>query len=248
MSYSPFAAHSLVSVTEAFIGKDSIIRTGMPSNVNAGTHERMVDFYLLAKNIVVGEGFGEEIQWQDRLQFSDLNESVFLREAAWVVLSSGMREAVVRNKFQSFSFAFYDWLSAKQISANAQRCKRTASRIFAHSGKIDSIIEICGLINTNGFDAFKAKIASGGVVFLRSLPFIGPATSYHLAKNIGFDVVKPDRHLLRISELAGYSNPAEMCHKISSVVGDRLSVVDLVVWRYATLNPGYRDFLIRYLH
>ena len=209
--------------------------------------ERVVGFYLLAKSVVVGEGFGEEIEWQDRVQFSEVSESQFLREAAWVVLSSGMREAVVRTKFPAFSLAFHNWLSARQISTNARQCRKSASLIFAHLRKINAIIEIARSIDRDGFDVFKHKIDSEGVIFLQSLPFIGPATSYHLGKNIGLDVVKPDRHLVRICALAGYASPIELCQKIASAVGDRVSVVDLVVWRYATLNPGYRDFLVRYL-
>lgn len=210
--------------------------------------QRIVDFYLLAKRVVLSEGFAEELEWQDRLQFSEVGESLFLREAAWVVLSSGMREAVVRGKFAAFSCAFYNWLSARKISNNAQQCRNNASRVFAHMGKIDSIIAIAESIDRNGFEVIKDRVGAEGVVFLQSLPFIGPTTSFHLAKNIGLDVVKPDRHLLRISALAGCASPVEFCRMISNAVGDRLSVVDLVVWRYATLNPGYKDFLCRYLH
>lgn len=210
--------------------------------------QKVLDFYSLAKAVVLGEGFGTEIEWQEHVQLSDVGESTFLREAAWVVLSSGMREAVIRNKFASFSGAFYHWQSARQITENARECRKNASAIFAHFGKINSIIQIATLIHEKGFEAFKCNVRSGGVSFLQSLPFVGPATSFHLAKNIGLDVVKPDRHLLRISALAGYSSPSEMCQVISRAIGDRLSVVDLVVWRYATLNPGYKDFLTVYLH
>jgi hypothetical protein len=217
-------------------------------DISTAKCQRVVNFYLLAKAIVIDEGFGEEIEWQNGVRFSEVDERIFLREVAWVILSSGMREAVVRDKFPAFSLAFHDWAGASQIIMNARCCRKSAYRVFAHRGKIDSIIEIARLINDNGFCDFKDKIASQGVAFLQSLPFLGPATSYHLAKNVGLDVVKPDRHLLRISSLAGYASPGELCQGISSVVGDRLSVVDLVVWRYATLNPGYRHFLSSYLH
>jgi hypothetical protein len=209
--------------------------------------EATVDFYLLAKSVVLGEGFGHEVTWQDRIRFTEVTETVFLRESAWVVLSSGMREAVVRNKFKSFSCAFHDWTSAQQIRLNAAHCKRNAFRIFGHAKKIDSIIQIACEVDQVGFESFKNKIVDEGISFLRSLPYIGPTTCYHLAKNLGLDVVKPDRHLVRIAALMGYENPTEFCEVISTSVGDRVSVVDLVVWRYATLNPGYKNFLTRYI-
>jgi hypothetical protein len=210
--------------------------------------ERIIDFYMLAKRVVVDEGFAEEIAWQNGLQLSDLNEKTFLRESAWVVLSSGMREVVIRQKFREISTAFCGWASASQITTNASECRNRASKIFCHLGKIDSILAIASLINTLGFATFKYKIDTDGVSFLQSLPFVGPVTCYHLAKNIGMDVVKPDRHLTRISGLAGYKNPTDFCGTISAIVGDRVCVVDLVVWRYATLNPGYKHFLTGYLH
>jgi len=208
-------------------------------------HEACIDFYLLAKSVVVGEGFGHEVSWQDGMRFAEVTETVFLREAAWVVLSSGMRETVIRNKFKSFSAAFQNWSSAEDIRENANRYRRNAFRVFGHAKKIDAIVQIAREVDLVGFDRFKNKILEEGVPFLQSLPYIGPATSYHLAKNLGLDVVKPDRHLVRISALMGYDNPADFCETISTSVGDRVSVVDVVVWRYATLNPGYKKFLSR---
>ena len=38
---------------------------------------------------------------------------------------------------------------------------------------------------------------------------------------------------------AGYASPSAMCRRIAEVVGDKDSVVDLVLWRYATLDREY---------
>ena len=74
----------------------------------------------------------------------------------------------------------------------------------------------------------------------KELPYIGPVTSYHLAKNLGLHVVKPDRHLMRIAHITGHTSPFEMCSKVANTVGDSLAVIDLVFWRYATLNKDYK--------
>ena len=132
------------------------------------TREAAIDFYLLAKSIVLGEGFGHEITWQDEIRFTEVTETIFLREAAWVVLSSGMRETVVRNKFRSFSSAFYDWVSAQQIRFGATHCKTNAFRVFGHSRKIDSIIRVACEVDLVGFECFKTKISEQGISFLRS--------------------------------------------------------------------------------
>jgi len=56
-----------------------------------------------------------------------------------------------------------------------------------------------------------------GVWFLQQLPFIGPVTAFHLAKNLGIEAVKPDRHLCRLSKLlgrTGYVAPSRLsCSK-----------------------------------
>jgi hypothetical protein len=84
--------------------------------------------------------------------------------------------------------------------------------------------------------------------YLETLPMIGPVTSRHLARNIGIDCVKPDRHLVRIAETFGYGpcgNPREaaetctrMCRDIQRDIGmaERIGTIDLVLWRSCNLG------------
>ncbi|MFX0201002.1 MAG: hypothetical protein ACFFCW_33195 [Candidatus Hodarchaeota archaeon] len=206
--------------------------------------KKIVEAYLNAKETVIELGFGAEIDWQDQVRFSQITERDFLREAAWVVLSSGMREAVILVKFPAISSAFYSWRNAKKIVENPEKCQVKAFKVFRHQKKIDAIISIAARIFDQGFKTFKGYIEREGVSFIQSLPFMGPATSYHLAKNIGLDVVKPDRHLVRVATAGGYDNPMLLCKEISEVVGDRISVVDIVIWRFATLDPKYIQYFV----
>ena len=75
--------------------------------------------------------------------------------------------------------------------------------------------------------------------FLKTFDFIGPVTCYHLGKNIGLEVVKPDRHLVSIAQAAGFPTPRDLCEVISKITGDKITVVDLILWRYATLHTNY---------
>ena len=195
--------------------------------------------YLDIKEYLVRVGYADEIDWQADVCFEDTTESDFLREAAWVVLSAGFRESVLRRHFHRISEAFLCWCSAAEIVAEAADCRRRAMSVFAHSRKIEAIAEICDRVARCGFREVKGSIRTHGVGFLQELPFVGPVTSHHLAKNLGMDIVKPDRHLTRIARVAGYESPREMCSQIVHVVGDTLGVVDLVLWRYATLDRRY---------
>ncbi len=207
-----------------------------------GRLNKIVEAYLKAKESIIGEGFAAEIDWQAEIRFSQITESDFLREAAWVVLSSGMRETVIRLKFNAISKAFYYWRNANDIIDNSEKCRNQALKIFHNQKKIDAIISIAEQISVQGFGIFKTNIQTGGVKFIQSLPFMGPATSYHFAKNIGLDVVKPDRHLLRVAATAGFESPKLLCEEISKSVGDRVCVIDLVIWRFATLNANYTEY------
>ena|SRR2546429_204774 len=209
---------------------------------NPTSTKNLVRAYIIAKEVVIARGFADEIDWQEGVSLHVITERDFLRESAWVVLSSGMRASVIREKFAAIGEAFYGWKSADEIAHSSGICSENALSIFNHRPKIDAIVEIAKRIAQTGFDVFKTRIASEGVSFIQTLPFMGAATSFHLAKNVGLDVAKPDRHLLRIAASAGFGTPQAMCETISEIVGDRVSVVDLVIWRFATLHPAYDKF------
>jgi len=201
--------------------------------------------YLLAKAQVIRAGFAGEIDWQDDLSFGNISEADFLRETAWVILSSGFRESVVKRCFGSVSESFLFWSNAQSICSSRRLCRMHALRHFNNPKKIDAILSAAALVAEEGFYRIKARILKEGVTFLRQMPFIGEITSYHLAKNIGLSVVKPDRHLVRVARRAGYKCPTSLCEAIASIVCEKLSVIDLVIWRFATINRNYADIFIQ---
>ena len=203
---------------------------------------KLAEIYLTAKEVVTTSGYGPEIDWQDTRQLSSLSESEFLQETAWVILCSGMKEAVVRRLFKNISTVFMYWKSAAHIIDNVKLCKSQALTIFNHPRKISGILSVCKKVSEQDFENVRHLIHSKGVDFLKTLDFIGPITCYHLAKNIGLDVVKPDRHLERITKATQFANPHDLCSSIAEMTGDRITVVDLVLWRYATLDDQYIPF------
>ena len=195
-------------------------------------------FYLDIKKFVMDAGYANEVDWQDELAFEHISESDFLREAGWVVLSSGFRESVVRRRFPLVSEAFLQWRSAKDIEKSRERCESTAFVAFRNRRKIGAIGAIVSKVASEGFGPLRTAISRRGVEEIMDLPFMGPVTAYHLAKNIGMDVVKPDRHLERMALTLGHDSAADMCREIAHLVGDRLGVVDLVLWRFSILTAS----------
>ena len=199
----------------------------------------LLDVYLNAKDAVVARGFAWEIDWQAERRLDRIDEAEFLRESAWTVLSAGFREAILRQLFVPVCDAFLGMRSAAVIQANRARCRQAALKVFNHQGKVNAILDIASIVDEMGFEHVRRRIEQEQVRFLQTLPYIGSITSFHLAKNIGLPVVKPDRHLRRIAAAAGFRSPQELCQLISDRLGEPVPVVDVVLWRYATLFSDY---------
>lgn len=208
---------------------------------NTPLEEKLGHAYFFAKNKVVKEGYLSEIETQERVSFAEVDINFFIRETAWVILNAGMKEKVIRKVWPEISSAFLLWNNLDDVLAERKNCIHHALKYFNHKKKIHAIADSMSFVKEIGFNNFKKIILSEGVDSLEKLPYIGKITKYHLAKNIGFNYSKPDRHLQRISDCLSFSNVHEMCKTISSTTYDNENVIDLVIWRYATLNPDYLD-------
>ncbi len=204
----------------------------------------IVEGYKKCKKLVIDAGFKAEIEWQSMIDIDQLTESTFLREHAWVTLSSGMKEKVVRTIFQRFSQIFYNWKSAEVITKNEHLCREAAFAIFANNKKIEAILQTSRIVSAKGFEKVKKSIMENPEETLIEFPFIGPITYYHLAKNIGLHVAKPDRHLSRLVRELNVSSVQTLCSYIGERTGDIIPVVDIVLWRYATITE---DFVIKFI-
>jgi hypothetical protein len=200
------------------------------------TDQALRSFYQTAKQTVSAAGFGFEGGWQKTVIGQEFLERDLLREAAWVILCSGFSERVVRRHFDAISLCFCDWSSAEYIVSRGDRCWSTAMAVFGSARKITAILQACSYVHEQGFCSLSSRILADPIQELSKLPFIGPVTSYHLAKNLGIDVVKRDRHLVRLASCLGFDSAEAMCGAFGHHVGEPVSVVDIVLWRYCTLS------------
>jgi hypothetical protein len=166
---------------------------------------------------VVGMGYGHDVEWQKNLQPCGNSHDFFL-ETCWVILNSGMKEQIARIIWERIKNAWHEG--------------RTASDVFGHKGKSVAL----EFVRVNHASLFTAYVESSDkIAFLQTIPFIGKITWWHLAKNLGHDVVKPDRHLVRIATMYDLT-PDQLCEKVSKETGYRKCVVDIVLWRAANLK------------
>jgi len=169
------------------------------------------------REMVIAAGFGDEIVWQESLKPCD-NADEFFNQYMWVVLSSGMKNQVARI-IESRIYAA--WAAGKPTSS-----------AFNHQGKVKAI-DIVRLNKDLYFNRWKNT--QDKILCLNKMPWIGSITAWHLAKNLGDDVVKPDRHLVRLSQ-AEKTTPQELCQHLADQTGYRIATVDLILWRAANLG------------
>ena len=204
--------------------------------------EQLTNRYLDAKDYVIQAGYSWEIDWQADRSFSSLTECDFLKETAWVILSSGFKESIVRRIFPKISEAFLHWENANEINSLLVDCRNNALKCFRNKRKIEAICHLITKVSNDGFTNIKRHIQNNGLKYIKKIPFIGPVTGLHLLKNIGISIAKPDRHLVRIADTIGFGSVQDLCKTIGDMVGDDVAEIDIVLWRYATLRPDYISF------
>lgn len=174
--------------------------------------------YLQLKEKLIEFGYDHELKWIEQIKPCN-NEFDFANEAVWVILNSGMKEQIAR----------VIWDRIKQAWSEG----KSTSSAFGHKGKVSAIDYI---VKNRGEIFAQYDCCLKPLDFLESLPYVGKITKYHLAKNLGHDCVKPDRHLVRIAKIYNFENCFELCKWIRNQTGDKISLVDMVLWRSANLG------------
>jgi len=203
--------------------------------------DRLCLRYLQAKAYVISNGYAAEVDWQEARDPEEVGDQDFLAQAAWVVMSSGLSASAVERSFPEVTAAFQDWHAVK-IARRSEECLAAGLQVFRNERKLVAILEFASLVASGGRGGLIARIGEVGPDALLYLPFMGPATSRHLAKSLGFDIAKPDRHLVRIAAATGATSPQALCSDIGARLGERTAVVDLVLWRFATLRRDYVSY------
>lgn len=173
-------------------------------------------YYDLKKHLLEN-GYEKEISWAENVKLCN-DSHTFTNETIWVILNSGMKEQIARKIYNRIMDAIKEG--------------KPLSEVFRHKGKVKAIDDV---IN-NSSNYFNAWNHSGhSVDYLETLPFIGKITKYHLAKNLGLDFCKPDRHLERIAK-EYRTTPEIMCTELVKETMDRIGVVDIIIWRACNLK------------
>ncbi|RWP64894.1 hypothetical protein [Mesorhizobium sp.] len=175
----------------------------------------------------LGEQAADDIAWSENLQ-PPTDAEDFASEAIFVICNSGMKNTIAVKIFAKVMTAIQGGISAFAV--------------FGHPGKAKAIDTIWRTRD----ELLAAYLAAPDKIeFCASLPWIGGITKYHLAKNFGADVAKPDVHLQRLADREGVTAQF-LCDRLASETGYRAATVDVVLWRACAngvLNSRTGEFL-----
>lgn len=165
-------------------------------------------------------GHGGDVEWSENVRPPG-SAWEFATEAIFVIANSGMHHVA--------GTRIYDRVMV------ALRTGGSAGDVFGHVGKAAAMDQIWRDRETL-FAMWEVQATpEAQLEFCGALPWIGGITRYHLAKNFGANVAKPDRHLQRLADREGVT-PQELCDQLAAATGYRAATVDVVLWRACAIG------------
>lgn len=170
--------------------------------------------------------------------FNDLDLEGFLRDYLHVIFVSGFRYSVVKKHFGTIVKKFHNF-DLDRIAAMKSIDAKTLP--IRNQRKADAFLKGCKLIHAEGWEAFKQRMREHGRIVLEDLPYMGPATTRHLAMVIGLeDVEKPDTWMKQCAAACS-ATVEEMSIFLSREHGLDRSEVDAYLWEYCRRNQRIPD-------
>lgn len=157
-------------------------------------------------------GYEAAIEWSENVR-PPRNANQFASEAIYVIINSGMSNKVA--------------VPIHHRCMRALRQGKSVTTVFGHPGKAAAIDWIW---KRRRWLYRKHQETDDLLAFCESLPWVGPVTAHHLAKNLGADVAKPDVHLIRLAKPGGES-VQELCERLAAETGYRAATIDMILWR-----------------
>lgn len=176
------------------------------------THPVSRELFARIEAAVRKAGYSDAIEHSEKAAAPTTGKQL-AAEAIYVICNSGMSNRTALIIFKE--------------CMGALKSGRSATTVYGHPGKAAAIDEVWRRRRS----LFRDFQATADVIeFCAKLPWVGPITKFHLAKNLGIDVAKPDVHLSRLAEPESMT-AQELCERLASETGYRAATIDLILWR-----------------
>lgn len=170
------------------------------------------DFEAVLTRLYAANWAHNDIMWAESIERPSCPVE-FAQETIFVICNSGMKFTVAQGIFERVR-------DALDVGASA-------STVFGHKGKT-AAIDLIWRDRERLLAEFLA--AEDPVAYCETIPWIGGITKYHLAKNFGAQVAKPDVHLQRLADVYGVT-AQHLCERLAGETGYRVATIDTLIWR-----------------
>jgi DNA-3-methyladenine glycosylase I len=217
--------------------------------------------YKKLSELAIGDGFFKWINELRNVTFNDIKnkgDSFLFEKLILTIFSGGFRAKVVDAKWSNIRKAFDDFDVCKIASYDEEKI----SQIINTPNIIKNIPKIKATVNNakkvvelqkrcNSFAGYIGSFEDPLILandLVEKFDFLGRETVWDFLKLIGFEAIKPDIHVRRILFRLGLisdwrSDPKiteevfVIAKKISEATGERLGVIDAVLWFYGADRP-----------
>lgn len=148
----------------------------------------------------------------------------FVCEVIYVILASGFSQKTAKKKY----FEITEYL--KSLGTNVPDLEMLLA-IFNNKNKMSAIKKIWINKNDLSRNYYQLQDDKSRMKFLLNLPFIGPITQNHIARNLGINTVKPDIWIMRLSNAFGYKDYHEMFEEVHKLTNYPIGYIDVILWK-----------------
>lgn len=209
---------------------------------------RLLNIYSYAIALVKKENYWdtEVYHVEHRLKgkfYERMNESDLFREIVWVILCSGFKAEIVEKKWTEFIILLSNF--DVDVVKNMQLDSIINKSPIKNKAKLRAIIEISKILTPEYLTQLR-EIQSVDEIHdhLLKLPHIGNVTVWHLMRNIGFDCYKPDRHIIKLSELLSVPVNEMFSVLVNEGMAELVGVADVILWRACAIL-GSAEMLVK---
>ena len=208
-------------------------------------------------SISINDNFEREInERRTRIFNKDKPDSYFFETLVRDIHNAGMKAKVVTSKLPYIRKAFsdFDIIKVSKYDDNDLKNLMNNPKIIRREIKLKSCIA-----NSRKMKAYSEKYGSFGEYLdqkksdiaqlkreLMEFKYVKDAVSVDFLKDIGMDLIKPDRHVLRIffrlgliSSENSFNEAITVAEAFRRATNERLSVIDSVFWMYGGSGDGH---------
>lgn len=152
-----------------------------------------------------------------------------LQEYGWVVACCGMTAKAVLPRWERLSAVLGDWDPVRAATTPLG----DVLAVLNNRRKIQAIMDFAmDLANNPGqMEQLGRRPLKEALAWMSTLPWVGGNNRHQLARNLGWDTIAKSGPVHRFAAMLQLT-AEDLCEEVANETGERLRVVDLLLWQW----------------